>query len=354
MLFAAFRQGVIINLKRSLIRRDIMACKKILGMLTIVALFAGGLLITPSLSNAEQELRMGNRSTNLDLILLESGLLKKYNLNVKVIRMKTGVEMAEAMVGRSINIGIIGGTPLTSLLTRTKTVICINNAWTTDGGYAKVLVRKDSPYKTLEDLKGKKIATKIGSGSYRVLGDYCKLHGGIKYSDFKILNTAPASILAALESGSVEAGIWFAPTTSIAVHKGFARILMDFKGANLGQATWTANKAFAEENFEMVSRYLAASMDAQDLLRSEPNYAAKLLSQGLKKRGRDISPEILEIGINDFIYEPGFDRKVEVFETIFKSMKAAGKLRGDMPDFSAFIDKRYYNEAQKIRAVAKK
>jgi hypothetical protein len=77
MLFAAFRQGVIINLKRSLIRRDIMACKKILGMLTIVALFAGGLLITPSLSNAEQELRMGNRSTNLDLILLESGLLSR-------------------------------------------------------------------------------------------------------------------------------------------------------------------------------------------------------------------------------------------------------------------------------------
>jgi hypothetical protein len=35
-------------------------------------------------------------------------------------------------------------------------------------------------------------------------------------------------------------------------------------------------------------------------------------------------------------------------------MKAAGKLRGDMPDFSAFIDKRYYNEAQKIRAAAKK
>ena len=331
-----------------------MEYKRILGMLSIVAVFTLGLVIMPALSNAEQEIRMGNRSTNLDLVLLESGLLKKYNLNVKVIRMKTGVEMAEAMVGRSIDVGIIGGTPLTSLLTRTKTVICINNAWTTDGGYAKVLVRKDSPYKTLEDLKGKKIATKIGSGSYRVLGDYCKIHGGLKYSDFKILNTAPASILAALESGSVDAGIWFAPITSIAVHKGFARILMDFKGSNLGQATWTANKAYAEKNFELVARYLAATMDAQALLRNNPKLAAKLLAQGLKKRGRDLSPEILEIGINDFIYEPGFDKKVEVFETIFKSMKAAGKLKGSMPDFNAFIDKRYYDEALKIRAAAKK
>ena len=168
-------------------------------------------------------------------------------LDIDVVRLKTGIEMAEALIGGSIDVGIVVGAPLTSTLLRTDKLLVIGSAWTTDGGYAKVLVSKDSPYQSIRDLKGKKIANNIGSDSYRALGDWCAKND-CSVDDFQILDTAPAAIIAALEAGSVEAGIWFAPTTLIAVRKGVARILGDFKGANLGQATWTARKAYAEEH----------------------------------------------------------------------------------------------------------
>lgn len=314
----------------------------------VVTLFVASIIYSGVLQAADK-IRMGSRNTNLDVVLLESGIAKKYNLDIEVVRVKTGIEMAEALIGGSLDVGIVGGAPLVSALLKVKKLEVIGNAWTTDGGYAKVLVKKDSPIKSIEDLKGKKIANKIGSGSYRALGDWCAKNN-CKVSDFQILNTAPAAIIAALESGSVDAGIWFAPITSIAVHKGLARILMDFKGANLGQATWTVRKAFADKNSDVLSRFLAATVDAQELISKSPRKGAELLSQGLKKLGRDLPVEVLEIGINDFVYEHGLtDKKAQVFDAIFTALKARGKYRGDKPDFTQFFNDKYYKAALKLR-----
>lgn len=320
-----------------------------ISILAIMALFIGSLLAT-SVAQAADKIRMGSRNTNLDVVLLESGLAKKYGIDIEVVRIKTGIEMAEALIGGGIDVGIVGGAPLVSAITRTKKIVLVGSAWTTDGGYAKVLVRKDSPIKSIDDLKGKKIANKIGSGSYRALGDWCDKNN-CKVSDFQILNTSPASIIAALESKSVDAGIWFAPTTSIAVHKGIARILMDFKGANLGAATWSARKEWATKNKDVLSRFMAATVDAQELILKDSRKGAELLSTGLKKLGRDLPVPVLEMGINDFYYEHGMldGKLIKAYSQVFDAFKARGKLRGSKPDFTKFMDASYYEAGLKIR-----
>lgn len=130
----------------------------------IATLFIGT-VVASSIAQAADKIVMGSRDTNLDVILLESGLAKKYDLDIEVVRVKTGIEMAEALIGGGIDIGIVGGSPLVSAILRTDKITLVGSAWITDGGYAKVIVRKDSPIKSIEDLKGKKIANKIGSGS---------------------------------------------------------------------------------------------------------------------------------------------------------------------------------------------
>lgn len=320
-----------------------------IGLLAAAGVMVG-ILTAMDVAQAADKVRMGSRNTNLDVVLLESGLAEKYGLEIEVVRIKTGIEMAEALIGGGVDVGIVGGAPLVSAMVRTDKMVLIGSAWTTDGSYAKVLVRPDSPYKSIEDLKGKKIANKIGSGSYRALGDWCAKHG-CKVTDFEILNTSPASIVAALESGSVDAGIWFAPTTSIAVHKGIARILMDFKGANLGAATWVARKEFAANNKDVLARFMAATVDAQELILKDPRKGAELLSAGLKKLGRDLPVEVLELGINDFYYEHGMldGKLVQAYSDVFDAFKARGKLRGDKPDFNEFLDDSFYQAGLKLR-----
>ena len=120
-----------------------------------------------------ETIRMSSRSSNWDIVLIESGIAEKYGLELEVVPMKTGVEVTEAMIGGSVDVGSIGETPLTSLLSKTDLVAVIGTAVSTDGGYAQVIVPKDSSIQTIDDLKGKRIATKVGSGSYRALNDWC-------------------------------------------------------------------------------------------------------------------------------------------------------------------------------------
>ena len=303
-------------------------------------------------SLAADKIRMSSRSSNWDIVLIESGAAEKYGLEIEVVPMKTGVEVVEALVGGSVDIGSVGETPLTSLLTRSDAVGVIGTAVSTDGSYAQVIVRTDSPINSIEDLKGKKIATKIGSGSYRALSDWCAKNG-CSLNDFEILNTAPNAILAAIEAGSVDAGIWFAPTTSIAVAKGFGRIMMNFEGANEGQASWVVNRAFAEKNPELVTRFLAATIDAQNILVDDHDLAATLLERGMQKRGRDLTADVLKMGLVDFDYSAGMDteKKMRVFNGVFDSLKAAGKLRGDRPDFSEALFIEFHPKAEALVAA---
>ena len=93
-----------------------------------------------------------------------------------------------------------------------------------------------------------------------------------------------------------------------------------------------------------------SAIDAQELIIKDPKNGAELLSQGLKKLGRDLPVEVLEIGINDFVYEHGLTpKKEQVFDAIFTALKARGKYRGDKPDFKQFMNDKYYQAALKIR-----
>lgn len=304
----------------------------------LTAAVALAVTATMALPAWAETIRMSSRSSNWDIVLIESGIAEKYGLELEVVPMKTGVEVTEALIGGSVDVGSVGETPLTSLLSKTDLVAVIGTAVSTDGGYAQVIVAKDSPIQNIEDLKGKRIATKIGSGSYRALNDWCAKNG-CSLNDFEILNTSPGAILAAIEAGSVEAGIWFAPTTSIAVAKGFGRIMMNFSGANEGQASWVSNRAFANANPELVAKFVAATIEAQQIFAEDPDRAAALLEVGMQKRGRDLTADILKMGLADFDYTPSFDpdRKVRVFQGVFESLSTAGKLSGEMPDFAAAL-----------------
>lgn len=322
-----------------------------------LAAFAAAVTMTACLGTgsaafAQDKLRMVTRSSTWDDVLLQSGLAEKYGLEIEPVPMKSGVDVAQAIVGGSADIGSIGTTPLTSMLTQTDVVGVIGTAVSIDGGYAKMLVPPDSTAKTLDDLKGKKIATMIGSGSYRVLVDWCKKHD-CSVNDFQILNTSGNAIVASLQAGSVDGGLWFAPTTEIAVRKGVAKIMMDFKGANRDQSVWVANRKFAEANPDVVVRFLAAATEAQNILVNDPDRAAELLEMAAKARGLDLSKDVIRPGIDDFDFTPRLDASEidSILSEVFDSLKAEGKLRGDKPDFSKAIMGDYFTKAQEMVAA---
>jgi ABC-type nitrate/sulfonate/bicarbonate transport system substrate-binding protein len=94
------------------------------------------------------------------------------------------------------------------------------NAW---------VVRKDSPYKTLADLKGKKIGNfSRVTGAFFFSAVIAKEHGLDVEKDFQAIPAETGALIALLERGEVEAINMFEPHTTKLIVSGKYRVLLDF------------------------------------------------------------------------------------------------------------------------------
>jgi ABC-type nitrate/sulfonate/bicarbonate transport system substrate-binding protein len=306
-----------------------------------------GIFLFPAFASA-QKFKISARSEYWILTYLEGKFDKKYGLEADPIRFGTGVEVAEAILGGTVQFASSGHIPLTSLLSKTKNVLVVGSNITNNGSIYKLIVKKNSKAKTLADLKGKRIATKIGSGSYVAFNRLIKAKG-FKEKDFEILNSRPPEIIAAMQTGSVEGGIWFPPTTSIILWKGFGRVLLNFDGNARAQGHWLVNRKYAEKNPDVVVRFLAGAIDAQELLANNPRVAAILLSRALAKRGRKLPPEVFTIGLGDFDFSPvSGPRHLAELKIAFNSLKARGRIKGAEPNWSSVIRHDFMQKALKL------
>ena len=91
------------------------------------------------------------------------------------------------------------------------------------------VVRKDAPYKSLADLKGKKIGNfSRVTGAYFFSAVIAKESGLDIEKDFKAVLVEPGALLALLERGEVEAINMFEPHVARMILSGKYRVLVDF------------------------------------------------------------------------------------------------------------------------------
>ena len=126
-----------------------------------------------------------------------------------------------------------------------------------------ILVKEDSPIKSLADLKGKKVAFAKGSGQhYIVVRALEKV--GLKFSDIQPVYLAPAEALPAFERNDIDAWAIWDPYTAQAEKKNRTRLLAD-------NTTIFADKA----EFESPSFYYAAP----DFVRDHPDIVKAILQE---------------------------------------------------------------------------
>lgn len=298
---------------------------------------------------AAQKIRMGSRLEYYDVIYREGGFDKKYGLEAEAVPFATGVEVVTALRSGAIDVASSGHVPITILLSKTDKVLVVGGGAYNAGSIYRMVVGKNTKYKTIHDLKGKVIATKIGSGSYKAFLSYIKAQG-LKEKDFRMKNATPAAIIGAMQAGTVDAGIWFEPTISIILHKGWGRVLLDFKGHATFQVHWLANRAFAEKNPDVLVRFLAGAMDGQDLLMKDPKKSAELISIGYKRRGRNMPAKVFELGIPLMDFNPLIPKaRVDEIKRTYKFFKKRGRVKGSEPNWKKLIVSNYLEKAQAIR-----
>lgn len=140
-----------------------------------------------------------------------------------------------------------------------------------------IVVRADSPLKSLGDLKGKKVGVAKGSGGhYLLLAALDK--GGVPLKDIEVAYLTPADGRAAFEKGAIDAWVIWDPFLSAAQRQAGVRVLADGTGIASYQRYYLASTKFAQSRPEVLRVIYAALDKAGKWVKSNPREAAELLA----------------------------------------------------------------------------
>jgi NitT/TauT family transport system substrate-binding protein len=167
-------------------------------------------------------------------------------------------------------------------------------------GGTELMVAKDSPIKTVKDLKGKAIGVNQFASTVDAVVRYNLIEAGLNpEKDVKIIPIPPAQQADALKRNEVAAVAAPAPWPSVVAINGNGRPLLDWKqiladGDYLAGVAFTTKK-FADKNPNFVRQFVAAHRAITDELNADRTKGdARVLAAWSKVTKKTLKPEVAE------------------------------------------------------------
>ncbi|EIJ78071.1 aliphatic sulfonates family ABC transporter periplasmic ligand-binding protein [Bacillus methanolicus PB1] len=217
--------------------------------------------------------------------------LEPVGYSVKWTEFPAGPQLLEALNVGSIDFGHTGEAPPIFAQAAGAPLVYFANAPSNPKGEA-IIVKKDSPIKTIKDLKGKKIALNKGSNVHYLLVKALE-KAGIKYEDIDTAFLPPADARAAFEKGDVDAWVIWDPFLAEAERAANARILTDGTGLVKNREFFLASRKFAKKHPDVLNIIFKELQKTEKWVEENPKEAAEFLSPQI---GMDV--ETLELTLN--------------------------------------------------------
>jgi sulfonate transport system substrate-binding protein len=202
--------------------------------------------------------------------------LKPLGYSVSWTEFPSGPPLLEALNVGAIDFGIAGETPPIFAQAAGAPLVYLAYDPPAPSGEA-ILVPKDSPLKSVADLRGKKVALNKGSNVHYLLVRALE-QAGLKYTDIQPEFLAPSDALAAFTRGSVDAWVIWDPYEAAAEAATGARILADGTGLVSNYQFYFSSKKFLTEHAKAVDIVLEALNEADDWTKNNIEAVAEQLS----------------------------------------------------------------------------
>lgn len=277
------------NLKRSFTQTSVLLMILGLGIITTTACTSTSAPNTASVSSntswgvQKNVIQIGYQKYGTLNILKAKGNLeerfKSQGVTVKWIQFPGGPQLLEALNAGSIDYGHTGEAPPIFAQAAGANLIYVANEPPNPKGEA-ILVPKNSPIRTVADLKGKRIVFNKGSNVH-FLWVQALNAAGLKYSDVKTIYLPPAEGRAAFEGGNADAWVIWDPFLTVAQKATGARILQNAEGLAANREFYLAAKPFAEQYPERVKAILEETQKVDEWASKNATAVAALLSPQL-------------------------------------------------------------------------
>jgi NitT/TauT family transport system substrate-binding protein len=266
----------------------------------------------------------------------ERDIFRKHGLDVEMIRFESGPDMGTALLGGSIQVGMIGTPGLINAAIAGRPLVAIVDNGSNKMGdagmeyYTGIVVLDESPIKDISDLKGKRFAVNVLKANSE-MQTVMQVRRWSKENPSKALDINKdiqmvvmpfGSMPAALEKGIVDAASMVEPFITQLRMKRKVRVVspVNYALPNWPVSFGIVRRDYGKENVEVLQKYHAAWTESVHWVRQNPD-AAKAIMQ--KYVG--VSPEVASrITLPDWSDNINTTRKST--EEIMQAMLAAGMI----------------------------
>lgn len=206
-----------------------------------------------------------------------------------------GPEVMEALRAGVIDIAYTGPFPPMKAFVKDRDILLLAGA--AKGG-TELLVLKNSPIRSVRDLRGKKVAINQSGSTVDAIVRFALLKAGLRPGrDVQIVEVEPAQQADALKSGDVDAVSAPAPWPSVVKSKGNGRALLNwrqiFDGGNYLQGVAYTTKKFAGQNPIVLRRFVNAHKGiTNDLNKNRARGNALVLAAWSRVTRKTLSPAV--------------------------------------------------------------
>ena len=187
--------------------------------------------LAPS-ARANTILRIGDQKGGIKSLMTAAGTLAGIETRIEWYLFAAAAPLLEALNAGAIDCGGVGDAPFAFARAagiRAKIVAATRSS----GASTSLLVRKDAPYRTFADLKGRTIGTGKGSVGH-FLAIAARDQAGLAPTDINFAFLAPADAQAAFAASAIDAWSTWSQYVYLALAQNDARILLDGKSLMSG------------------------------------------------------------------------------------------------------------------------
>ena len=250
-----------------------------------------------------------NRSTQavVNEVASQKGFFKEQGIDVKVFSESSGSASLQAVIGGSADMGVGLHSRVLQVLAK-RIPLCVIGM-VQYGLTSKILVPvRDKTSKTMADLKGKRLAIQVGSGTYvawRILLKY----QGLKEKDYIVKNLKTRLIPATFQAGSIDVAVAWEPYASIMVSKGLARVLIsNDEWSKVGKIVYPvflyANCDWVKKNKATTQKFVNAWLKAIKFINNNQKETVDIMAKAYKGWGLTIPRAKVKAGV----YTRGYDK----------------------------------------------
>jgi sulfonate transport system substrate-binding protein len=267
---------------------------------TLALAAVAGLLVPATYAQkAPEELRIGfQKYGTLTILKAQGGLDKRLaaqNITIKWVEFPAGPQMLEGLNVGSIDFGTVGEAPPIFAQAAGANLVYVANQPPAPSGEA-IIVPKDSPIKTVADLKGKKIALNKGSNVHYLLVKALE-KAGLPYDAVQVIFLPPADARAAFEKGAVDAWVIWDPFLAAAEKQLGAKVVADGKGLVSNHQFYLASRPYADKHADVIAAIVEELARLDRWADGNAKEVAALLAPQI-----GLTPDIAELAARRFAY----------------------------------------------------